>query len=207
MVALAMLPGGRSHARALTIDDRIEAQRAIEQVYWSHRLWPADNPGPKPSLSAVMPEEALRDKVERGMRAAALLDSYWGRPLRGEDLQAEIDRMVRDTIASVCEAAAWDEIPSRSRVARVDPRRPLWLEPRSRANGDRGDASGNTTPPCPSMSGAQAEGRADRERRGAFPWLTTGSPIPLGGVARHLSPTGAANAPAASDHSGGTARR
>jgi hypothetical protein len=52
-------------AGTLTLDDRVAAQRAIEEVYWKHRIWPADNPGPKPPLSAVMSDDALRAKVAR----------------------------------------------------------------------------------------------------------------------------------------------
>lgn len=46
----------RSHAasRQLTLDDRITAQRAIETVYWRHRLWPKENPQPKPSLAEAV---------------------------------------------------------------------------------------------------------------------------------------------------------
>ena len=27
-------------ARTLSFDERVAAQRAIEQVYWNHRIWP-----------------------------------------------------------------------------------------------------------------------------------------------------------------------
>ena len=32
-------------ARTLTFDQRIAAQRAIEQVYWNHRAWPVGESG------------------------------------------------------------------------------------------------------------------------------------------------------------------
>ena len=42
----------RSHAagkhQTLTFEDRVAAQRAIEEVYHHHRIWPTDNPQPKP---------------------------------------------------------------------------------------------------------------------------------------------------------------
>jgi hypothetical protein len=31
--------------RSLNFEERVAAQRAIEQVYWSHRIWPKENPG------------------------------------------------------------------------------------------------------------------------------------------------------------------
>jgi hypothetical protein len=36
--------------RTLSFAERVSYQRAIEEVYWRHRIWPEANPGPKPSL-------------------------------------------------------------------------------------------------------------------------------------------------------------
>src|ERR1700724_1379870 len=47
----------------LTLADRVAYQRAIEEVYWRHRIWPKERPDPKPSLDQVMPS-ALEKKVE-----------------------------------------------------------------------------------------------------------------------------------------------
>src|SRR5438094_5805264 len=33
--------------RMLTFGDRVAYQRAIEEVYWQHRIWPNANPGPQ----------------------------------------------------------------------------------------------------------------------------------------------------------------
>jgi hypothetical protein len=40
--------------RTLTFADRVAYQRAMEEVYWQHRIWPKENPRPKPSLDEVM---------------------------------------------------------------------------------------------------------------------------------------------------------
>jgi hypothetical protein len=40
--------------RTLTFAERVAYQRAIEEVYWRHRIWPKENLNPKPSLDAVM---------------------------------------------------------------------------------------------------------------------------------------------------------
>ena len=84
-------------ARNMTIDERVEYQRAIEQVYWSHRIWPATNATPKPPLSSVMPDTALRAKVEDYLEKSNALETYWHRPVTALQLQAELDRMARDT--------------------------------------------------------------------------------------------------------------
>jgi hypothetical protein len=43
----------------LTLADRVAYQRAIEEVYWRHRIWPKERPDPKPSLDDVMPSAQL----------------------------------------------------------------------------------------------------------------------------------------------------
>jgi len=40
--------------RTLTFAERVAYQRAIEEVYWRHRIWPKENSKPKPSLDEVM---------------------------------------------------------------------------------------------------------------------------------------------------------
>jgi hypothetical protein len=36
--------------KTLTFAQRVAYQRAIEEVYWRHRIWPKENPVPKPRL-------------------------------------------------------------------------------------------------------------------------------------------------------------
>jgi len=86
-------------ARALSFEDRVAAQRAIEEVYWRHRIWPKENPAPKPSLEEVMPETAVRARVEDDLRKSNALEKYWRRPITAEQLQAEMDRMGASTRA------------------------------------------------------------------------------------------------------------
>jgi hypothetical protein len=81
----------------LTLDERVAYQRAIEAVYWRHRLWPKENPQPKPALDEVVPESLIRAKVEDYLRQSRALDVYWQRPITGEQLQAEMERMARQT--------------------------------------------------------------------------------------------------------------
>ena len=85
--------------RALTFEQRVAAQHAIEQVYWSHRIWPESNPGPKPPLSSVLPDGAIRAKVATYLEESNALDRVWRRPISASQLQAELDRMARSTRA------------------------------------------------------------------------------------------------------------
>jgi len=74
--------------RSLTFEDRVTYQHAIEEVYWRHRIWPKENPVPKPSLDAVMPQTQLEKKVEDYLRKSQALEDYWQRPITSEQLQA-----------------------------------------------------------------------------------------------------------------------
>ena len=83
--------------RNLTFEERVAYQRIIEDVYWRHRLWPKDNPGPKPSLDAVISQEQLENRVTGYLRRSKALENYWQQPLTANQLQAEMDRMARNT--------------------------------------------------------------------------------------------------------------
>ena len=50
--------------RTLTFAERVAYQRAIEEVYWHHRIWPKENPKPKPPLDAVISHAQLEEKVK-----------------------------------------------------------------------------------------------------------------------------------------------
>ena len=53
--------------RTLTFAERVAYQRAIEEVYWRHRIWPrngGERLDPKPSLDAVMSQAQLEKKVQ-----------------------------------------------------------------------------------------------------------------------------------------------
>jgi N-acetylneuraminic acid mutarotase len=83
--------------QTLTFADRVTSQRAIEGVYWRHRIWPKENPDPKPSLDAVMSQAQMEKKVEDYLRKSQALETYWQGPITAEQLQAEMDRMAKYT--------------------------------------------------------------------------------------------------------------
>src|SRR6266513_2038697 len=103
MVSGALLAFFRSDApakvsqRTLTFAERVAYQRAIEEVYWRHRIWPSERPDPKPSLDAVMSQAQMEKKVGDYLRNSQALEEYWQRPLTVEQLQAEMDRMAKHT--------------------------------------------------------------------------------------------------------------
>src|SRR5436189_1144184 len=83
--------------RTLSFAERVAFQRAIEDVYWRHRIWPKENPDPKPSLDAVMSQAQLENEVAGYLRDSLALEDHWQQPITAEQLQAEMDRMARDT--------------------------------------------------------------------------------------------------------------
>ena len=83
--------------RTLTFAERVAYQGAVEEVYWRHRIWPAERTDPKPSLDAVMPQAQLEKKVGDYLRKSQALGEYSQRPITAEQLQAEMNRMVKQT--------------------------------------------------------------------------------------------------------------
>src|SRR5438874_13312851 len=56
----------KTSQRTLTFQERVAYQRAIEDVYWRHRIWPrsgGERPDAKPALDAVMSQAHLERKV------------------------------------------------------------------------------------------------------------------------------------------------
>jgi hypothetical protein len=85
----------QSQARAFSFAERVAFQRAIEDVYWRHRIWPKENPNPKPSLDSVMSQAQLENKVAGYLRDSLTLEDYWQQPITAEQLQAEMDQLTR----------------------------------------------------------------------------------------------------------------
>src|SRR5947199_960141 len=79
--------------RTLTFAERVAYQRAIEKVYWRHRIWPKERPDPKPSLDEVMSQAQIEKKVEDYLRDSQAVEDYWQRPITPDQLQAEMERI------------------------------------------------------------------------------------------------------------------
>src|SRR5437660_186372 len=103
LFAVALLGFFRSEAqtnisrRTLTFQERVAYQRAIEDIYWRHRIWPTERPDPKPTLDTVMSQAQLEKKVADYLRKSQALEDYWQRPITADQLQAEMDRMAQHT--------------------------------------------------------------------------------------------------------------
>ncbi len=80
-----------------SIEQRVEDRHALEQLRWSHRLWPSQNPGPRPAYSAVVSDSAIRQAVLDTLEMSRLLEQRWGQAPSPEELQGELDRMAHDS--------------------------------------------------------------------------------------------------------------
>src|ERR1043166_1320831 len=81
----------------LSFAERVAHQRALEEVYWRHRIWPKERPDPKPSLDAMLSQAQLEKKVTDYLNNSQALEDYWQQPIGAEPLQAEMDRMAQYT--------------------------------------------------------------------------------------------------------------
>ena len=94
--AASTVPEGPD-AQILSFEERVSCQAKVEDVYWSYRIWPDGNPGPKPNRVEVMPRKQVADKVERGLFFEAVLENVLNQPLTAGMIQAELDRLGRET--------------------------------------------------------------------------------------------------------------
>lgn len=104
LVASALAWGG-SPALALSLEERVACQRAVDAVHWRHR----HAPGATPALpfEQAVPLAHSRRQAEDTMRKSVALDRRWGRPITAAQLQAELDRMARDSRAPEVLAELW----------------------------------------------------------------------------------------------------
>src|ERR1700730_3507877 len=97
LASLSMAAKQTQQRKRLTLADSVAYQRAIEEVYWRHRIWSKERPDPKPTLDEVMPSAQLEKKVEDYLRNSEALEDYWQKPISAEQLQAEMERMAQHT--------------------------------------------------------------------------------------------------------------
>ena len=99
-LVLAAMLGGSNPAlaqKALTFEERVKAQEAIERVFYNHRIWPKENPQPKPPFEQMVPRSVIEAKVTDYLKKCAALERGRNNPIQPEELRAEVGRMKRQT--------------------------------------------------------------------------------------------------------------
>jgi N-acetylneuraminic acid mutarotase len=83
--------GGAWAAQDLSFEERVAAEKAIARIYYRHQ-----SAATRPFEEAV-PSDVLETSVRRTLGQSAALDTFWGVPIRGDSLRAEMRRIARDT--------------------------------------------------------------------------------------------------------------
>lgn len=96
-IAILICISGVCLASPLTFQDRLKAQRAVDRVYYNHLLWPKENNSPKPAFEYFYSESVIEQQVRNQLQKSELVDSFWHKPIRGEQLQDEMARIARQT--------------------------------------------------------------------------------------------------------------
>ena len=97
LIGLGLASVSSARAQSLSFRQRLEGMERLEQVYWSHRLWPTENTGPKPRLAEVLPDAVFRQRVQDVIDRSAELEQRWGVRITSAMLRAEMERMARET--------------------------------------------------------------------------------------------------------------
>src|SRR5258705_7101151 len=77
--------------RALTFDDRVRAQEAIERIAYSHQI------GATKPFEQAVPRAVVENKVRNALEQTAALAVYWKTAVTDEMLQRELERMALGT--------------------------------------------------------------------------------------------------------------
>jgi len=80
-----------AESRELTSAERLRAQEAIERVYYSHQS------GATRPFAQAVPREFLEQKISRYLKLSAALEKLWRTPVTSTALNAELERMARQT--------------------------------------------------------------------------------------------------------------
>src|SRR5262245_61004502 len=91
LLVIPFLLGNTRSPRTLSIDQRIQAQEAIERVYYAHQI------GAVEPFERVVTRELLERKVRTYLKQSVALETVWSTPVTAEMLRAEQQRIARST--------------------------------------------------------------------------------------------------------------
>ena len=86
---LSHLEAAAAPARNLTFEQRVDAQEAIERVYYAHQV------GATQSFDEVVPRALIEEKVRAYLKRSVALERHWDIRITGAMLAAEAERMAR----------------------------------------------------------------------------------------------------------------
>jgi hypothetical protein len=94
------IPAGAENPRSLSLDERVECQLQVERFYYQNGGYGGEPITDPLELERILPRDLFRERVIRDVRLANALGEIWSQPVSLEDLQAEMNRMARETLLS-----------------------------------------------------------------------------------------------------------
>ena len=138
VLGLLIAVNSTSAGGALDFEARVAGMKAVERVYWSHRLWPASNAARKPPLEAVLPDGEVRRHAQDVMDRSAALERRGGVHVTAAMLQAEVERMASETRNAAMLRELFDALGDDPRLIAECLARPILVD---RLTADPGDAA------------------------------------------------------------------
>ncbi|WP_374568037.1 Ig-like domain-containing protein [Ideonella sp.] len=127
LAALTASPAVLAAPGAMSLDERIACQAAVEQVYWRHRTTSGDAQ-PRLPFEQAVPPAVLRRKAEDTVRKTAALRQWWHTEVGADQLQAELDRMAASSQSPQVLAELFAAVGNDPRLAAECIARPLLVD-------------------------------------------------------------------------------
>jgi hypothetical protein len=90
-LAAVLSQGAAPQARGLTFEQRVQAQEAIERLYYAHQI------GATRPFEEAVPRAVLEKKVRTYLEQSAALETFWKTPVTSLMLHRELERMAAGT--------------------------------------------------------------------------------------------------------------
>ena len=91
VVVTLCVSSASSRPRELTLQERIEAQRSIDRVYYQHQE------GATQPFESAVPTSVLEKKVHTYLKQSAALEKFWRNPVDAQTLRDEWERIARES--------------------------------------------------------------------------------------------------------------
>ncbi|MBX3725699.1 MAG: hypothetical protein KF823_07245 [Xanthomonadales bacterium] len=106
-----------AQADATQAESLADCLASVEAVYQAARIWPDENPGPRPDASAHLQRQRSQEQARDLPLMAGVLQQRYGLRITAGDVQRELDRMAQQSVAPDRLAAlfaALDDDPQRA---------------------------------------------------------------------------------------------
>ena len=99
MATLSSASADTQHGANFSLEQRVACQATIEDIRWAHRIWPKDNSTQKPLRSEILSNGQILERAKNSLAMEAALATLYGITIDDSLLQAELNRMAKQTRA------------------------------------------------------------------------------------------------------------